>query len=97
MPRRAPDVEIYATELEGALVRDHGYLIGGSELCALLCYPSSDALRQAVRRGRTPIPIFPIPHRRGHYAIARDIARWMASCRASAQSDESPGREAQPR
>ena len=74
----------YAEVLEMDLLRSHGHLIGGEDLRQLLCYPSIEALRQAVRRGLTPVPVFSIPHRRGHFAIAKDIAAWLASCRDSA-------------
>lgn len=73
--------EGYAQVLEADLVQRHGTLIGGEELRKLLCYPSIEAFRQAVRRGTTPIPIFPIPHRRGRFAIAKDVATWLAGCR----------------
>jgi len=59
----------YGRALEIDLVERHGLLIGGEELRKLLCYPTVEAFRQAVRRGKTPVPIFPLPHRRGHFAI----------------------------
>jgi len=71
----------FAQVLESDLVQRYGTLIGGEELRKLLCYPSIEAFRQAVRRGTTPVPTFPIPHRRGHYAIAKDIASWLVGCR----------------
>ena len=80
----------YAEALEMNLLRSHGYLIGGEDLRKLLCYPSIEALRQAVRRGLTPVPVFAIPHRRGHFAIARDIATWMTNCRDSAIPTKRP-------
>jgi hypothetical protein len=71
----------YAQALEADLVQRHGTLIGGDELRKLLSYPTIEAYLQAVRRGTTPIPIFPIPHRRGRFAIAKDVATWLAGCR----------------
>jgi len=74
----------YAQALELNLVERHGTLIGGDELRRLLCYPTVEAFRQAVRRGTAPVPIFPLKHRRGHYAIAKDIALWLTECRERA-------------
>ena len=74
----------YAQKLELDLVERHGTLIGGDELRKLLCYPTVEAFRQAVRRGTAPVPIFPLKHRRGHYAIAKDIALWLTECREHA-------------
>jgi hypothetical protein len=78
----------YAQALETDLVERHGLLIGGEELRKLLCYPTVEAFRQAVRRGRTPVPVFPIPHRRGYFAITKEIAAWLMSCREHASQCE---------
>jgi len=77
----------YAETLELDLVQRHGTLIGGDDLRKLLCYPTVEAFRQAIRRGTAPVPIFPLKHRRGHYAIAKDIALWLAECRQQAFQD----------
>lgn len=82
-------IQGYAEALEKDLLRSHGPLIGGEDLRRLLCYPSIEAFRQAIRRGLTPVPVFPIPHRRGHFAVAKDIALWVANCRQDAQNLES--------
>jgi hypothetical protein len=73
----------YVQRLERDLVMRHGHVIGGATLRHLLSYSSADAFRQAVRRGTVPIPTFPLPHRRGRFAIAQDVAEWIETCRVN--------------
>ena len=77
-----------ATLLERDLLARYGTpLIGGDELRAALGYPSMEALRQATSRGTVPVPVFDVPHRRGKYALVRDVALWLAQLRESAEKD----------
>lgn len=81
------------TEVERAIAADltsrYGPLVGGADLWRLLGYPSSEAFRQAAKRGCLPIPIICIPHRRGRFALATDIARWLGQLReAGCQSQQ---------
>ena len=59
-------------------------LLGGEALRAVLGYPSAEALRQAMSRGTVPVPVFAIPHRRGKFALAKDVAAWLAQARQTA-------------
>lgn len=70
-----------AAELEAALMKEGGPLISGDLLIRSLGYPSRHAFRKAVEQKTLPVEIFEIPRRRGKYALARDIARWLASLR----------------
>ncbi len=73
--------------LEAVLVidleRQYGALIGGKQLMSVLGYPTLAAFRQAHCRGTLPVPIFVIAHRKGKFALARDIAQWLAKLRLS--------------
>lgn len=73
------------SEMEQAIAADlaarHGPLIGGADLWRSLGYPSAEAFRQAARRKRLPVPVFPVPQRRGKFALTFDIARWLTQIR----------------
>lgn len=53
-------------------------MISGEHLRAALGYPTMEAFRQALSRKTVPIPVFPIPLRRGKFALVQDLARWLA-------------------
>lgn len=63
-------------QLEAQLIRTYGVIVGGAQLTRALGYPTQQAFRQAVARGRVPVPLFTIPGRRGKFAQSQDIARW---------------------
>lgn len=67
--------------LEESLLKKYGPMLTGKELSKVLCYPSYDAFRQALVRGTVPVAIFSIEHRRGKFALASDIAAWLAEQR----------------
>lgn len=71
IPRSLEDWEAYLTLNLGAV-------IGGPQLTRVLGYPSQGAFRQSLARGRVPVPVFAIEGRRGRYALATDIAGWIA-------------------
>ncbi len=79
--------------LEQDLLQRYGPVIGQDDLRQALGYASLDAFRQALSRGLLPVLVFPIPHRRGKYALAKDIASWLARLRVQAVQS-SGGREA---
>lgn len=67
--------------LESDLLRRYGPLIGHDDLHQALGYPSMDAFRQALSRRQLSVPVFAMPHRRGKYALAKDVAHWLAYLR----------------
>lgn len=73
-----------AQEIEHGLHERHGPMLGGAALYRALGFPTAAALRQAVSRGRIPVPLFDIENRRGRFALTRDVALWLARCRAAA-------------
>lgn len=64
-------------QTEAKLTRIYGAIVGGARLTRALGYPTQAAFRQAVARGRVPVPVFTIPGRRGKFAQVQDIAAWV--------------------
>lgn len=65
-------------------MEQHGPMITGEALRAALGYPSLEAFRQAVSRRTVPVPTFKLPHRRGRFALVKDLATWLAQQRMRA-------------
>ena len=63
---------------EQILIDRYGPLIGGADLLQVACYPNAEALRLAVRRNAVGFPVFVVSGRRGRFARATDVARWLA-------------------
>jgi len=74
-----------ATELEKELVTKFGMILSSSTLVQVLGYSSPEAFRQSLSRKTVPVLVFKIPNRRGHYALAKDVAAWLAQCRETAK------------
>ena len=72
-----------ANELEArllaALIQDWGYVVGSAGLRQALGFPTQAALRQAIARGAVPIKVFEIEGRKGPFALAHDLAAWLAA------------------
>lgn len=70
------------TALEASIREDlldrWGPLLQGEALRVALGYSSGAALRQSQARGTTPVTLFKIPGRRGHYALTWQVAHWLA-------------------
>jgi hypothetical protein len=73
---------------EGLMKRFDSPLICGTDLQKALGYKSIDALRQAIVRKTVPVPVFTITHRRGKYALIKDIAIWLANQSIEAQKGD---------
>jgi len=70
---------------EQSLLLAYGPLVGGATLARVLAFPSPEAFRQAVARGRIPVRIFELKGRRGRFAFSRDIAAWLAQTNLTGQ------------
>lgn len=77
-------------ELADRLTRLYGGIVGGAALTRALGYPTQGAFRQAYARKRVPVPVFMIEGRRGRFAHAADIARWLWSQRSAAANPTRP-------
>ena len=60
------------------ITRNYGALVPTWAVAKLLGFPSAPALRRAAADGRLPIPLRPIPGRRGVFAKASDVATYLS-------------------
>lgn len=68
-----------AQVIEATLTREAGAVLGGDALRRALGYRSVGAMRQAIRRGTIPVKVFALANRRGKFALAHDVATWLAT------------------
>lgn len=91
--------EELARTLEESLTRRYGLVLPSAALASALGYSTMRAYHQAVARRTIPVPVFQIEHRRGRFALARDVARWLAAQHTAADkprslTDALPARQA---
>lgn len=79
------EFERLAREIEARLIELHGHLLSGEVLCRALGYRTMGAMRQAASQGKLPVPTFMPKNRRGRYALAMDVAKWLAEERTKAK------------
>jgi len=72
--------------LENDLLRMYGPVLHGQNLRQSLGYETRDAFRQAVTRKVVPVPIFDIEHRKGKFALSKDVAAYLAKKRCESMS-----------
>jgi len=84
----ATSVQKIATELSTRLTTQYGAMLGSAALIKELSYPSAASFQRALARGIVPVPVFKIEHRRGSFALARDVAEWLSRQRAQASSSK---------
>jgi len=70
------------------LLKAHGWMLSASTTAKLLGFASTDALRLARSRGRLPIQMFTVDGRRGWFAMAEDVARWLDETTAATRSEQ---------
>jgi len=75
------EMRTLAEVLESDLLGQYGPMLTGEALRKALGYPSMDAFRQALSRGTVPVKVFPLENRRGKFALAKDVATWLAEQR----------------
>jgi hypothetical protein len=69
----------FESRLLAALIKDWGYVVGSAGLRQVFGYPTQAALRQAVARGAVPVRVFELDGRKGPFALAHDLAAWLAA------------------
>lgn len=74
--------------LRDALIHDWGYVVGSAGLRQALGFPTQAALRAAIARGAVQVRVFEIEGRKGPFALAHDLAAWLASHDAPATSSD---------
>lgn len=80
--------EDLARSIERYLFDEYGPLLTGESLRKTLCYPSLEAMHVAILKGQAPGFIFSINNRRGKFALAMDVANWIAEHRYSTNEQE---------
>ena len=78
------EVQRVADELAQRLSEQYGTVLGSNALIKELGYPSAASFQQALARGVVPVPIFKLQHRRGSFALTRDVAMWLSRQRSLA-------------
>lgn len=78
-------IDELAKVLESDLLGKHGPVINGEELLRALGYQTQAALRQSIVRNTVAVPLFNMEHRRGKFALVKDIARYLAEQRFNAK------------
>lgn len=67
--------------LEVDILQLYGPVLTGDALLKTLGYISKEAFKQSMVRNTVPVPIFRIDNRRGHYALTKDVAHFLAESR----------------
>jgi len=75
-----------ANEMQQQLTARYGPLLGGSALHRALGFSSAAAMRQAAIRNQVGVRLFNITNRRGKFAWTKDVAQWLATCPADAET-----------
>lgn len=78
-------IDELAKTLESDLLGKHGPTMTGEDLLRALGYTSKDGFRQSVVKKTVPVPLFNMEHRRGKFALVKDIARYLAEQRYNAK------------
>ena len=78
-------------ELEHDLTARYGVMLGSNALWRELGFRSPAAFRVALSRGMIGVPFFTLPNRRGRFALAKDIAAWIANQRHASQINGADG------
>jgi len=85
---RAATTDLLATRLEETLLQRYGPILGGADLAKALGYPSMRAFQQAVVRGVVGVPVFTMRNRRGRFALASEVAQFVARERVDKATKE---------
>lgn len=72
------ELEVLTASLERSLSERYGTMVGSCDLWRELGFRSPSAFRQALARGTLGLTVFVVAGRRGKFALAGDIALWIA-------------------
>jgi hypothetical protein len=93
IPTSQSDAErILFNEVARDLVSAHGHLLTGEALWRALGFRSRATFQRAKAARTLGVTLFPMHEGRGHYALTRDVARYLARLRVEAdrQANEPP-------
>jgi hypothetical protein len=80
-----------AQRIKQDLIEQHGILLFGKALYQVLGFTNGDAFRQAFKRGKLSVAVFELEGKRGRYALAEDIANWLACRRMTVSAPKKRG------
>lgn len=75
--KRVPTKKIAATSLEAMLLERYGLVMGSAQIREALSFPSAEALRVALLRGKVGVATFAIAGRRGRFALTVKVAAFL--------------------
>lgn len=80
------ETQALASQLEQKLMALYGApIISGEDLVKAMGYRSIHSLRKHIYEDTFPIDVFPIPSRRGKFALVQDVAQWLAEQKVAAR------------
>lgn len=85
-----PSIQALAAELERELTSRYGVMLGSRALWRELGFYSPAAFSQAIIRGNMEVLIFEVKHRRGYFALSKDVALWVAQQRYQCTTEPEP-------
>lgn len=85
-----PSTQTLAAELEQELTTRYGVMLGSRILWRELGFYSAAAFSQAIIRGKMEVPLFEVKHRRGYFALSKDVALWVAQQRYQSTAEPEP-------
>lgn len=63
--------------LAGQLFDRYGPALGGRDLYAALGFKTYASFHRSKQRGEVGVHVFPLPGRRGWFALTADVAAWL--------------------
>jgi hypothetical protein len=97
---KCPDATARAAEIERSIA-DHllhrfGPMLTFAQVAEVLEYPTADALERSIQRGHIELTTLSLPHRRGTFMLAHDLAHYLAALERQ-PSSRPAARAARPR
>lgn len=89
--QESQEISELAGALEATLVEKYGFMLGQADLARVLAFPTATAFRRAAYRRQLPIKVFSIEHRKGKFALAKDVAVWLATMRSTQAENQKEG------
>ena len=80
-----------SVSIESELIEKYGHLLNMEALRKTLAFPTVGALQQSINRGSLEIPIFSIENRKGKFALAKDVAKWLVNQREKSLKEVNHG------
>lgn len=80
--------------LAGQLLDRYGPALGGRDLYAALGFKTYAAFHRSKQRGEVGVHVFPLPGRRGWFALTADVAEWLEKQAGRTDKVRTPSQDA---